>query len=258
VTVFLNEDDSHVQITVSDTGIGIEPEFLPHVVERFWQADASTTRRHGGLGLGLSIVLHLVELHGGTVEAASAGKNQGASFTVKLPAAARHAEVSAGKPLAPALRRRPLSHSDGKLLDLKGVRVLVVEDEPDTLDLILQILAEHHAEVWTARSAVEALAELDRGRPMVLVSDIGMPQEDGYVLIQKVRQLPREQGGSVPALALTAFAREDDCARALLAGYQMHLAKPVKPLDLVAHVASLAGRINCEDGRKRCGRVHVE
>ncbi|XYI02381.1 response regulator [Sorangium sp. So ce1128] len=243
VMVSLKHGDSHVQITVSDTGLGIEPEFLPHVFERFRQADASTTRRHGGLGLGLSIVRHLVELHGGTVEAASAGKNQGASFTVKLPSAARHAEVAAGKPPAPAPHRRPFSHSGGEFLDLKGVRVLVVDDEPDTRDLIQQILAEHHAEVRTASSVVEALVELDRGQPMVLVSDIGMPQEDGYALIQKVRQLPQERGGSVPALALTAFAGTEDCTRALLAGYQVHLAKPVEPLKLVEHVASLAGRI---------------
>jgi PAS domain S-box-containing protein len=242
VMVSLRHEDSHVQITVSDTGIGLDPEFLPYVFERFRQADSSSTRQHGGLGLGLSIVKHLTELHGGTVEVASAGKNQGASFTVKLPSAARHAEVAAGNSPAFALRRRPLSDSDDELLDLKGVRVLVVDDDPDTRDLILQILGEHHAEVRTASSTVEALAEFARGQPMVLVSDIGMPQEDGYVLIQKVRQLPQERGGSVPALALTAFAGADDCTRAHLAGYQMHLAKPVKPSELVEHVARLAGR----------------
>ncbi|XYI03994.1 response regulator [Sorangium sp. So ce1128] len=241
VMASLHHDDSQVQITVSDTGVGIEPEFLPHVFERFRQADASSTRRYGGLGLGLSIVRHLVELHGGTVEVASAGKNQGASFTVKLPRAARHAGATAGKPPASALHRGPHLHSGGASFDLKGVRVLVVDDEPDTRNMLLEVLAEHHAEVWTATSAVDALAELDRSQPTVLVSDIGMPQEDGYALIQKVRQLPQERGGSVPALALTAFARAEDCTRALLAGYQMHLAKPVEPSVLVAHVARLAG-----------------
>jgi PAS domain S-box-containing protein len=258
VMVSLRHDDSHVQIKVSDTGIGIEPEFLPHAFERFRQADASTTRRYGGLGLGLSIVRQLVELHGATVEAASAGKNQGASFTVKLASAARHAEAVAGKPPDPALHRRPSLHRGDKSLDLKGVRVLVVEDEPDTRDMILEILAEHHAEVRTATSAAEALAELDRGQLMVLVSDIGMPQEDGYVLIQKVRQLPQERNGSVPALALTGFASAEDRTRALLAGYQMHLAKPVEPSALVAHVASLAGLIQDENDVSRGGRVRLE
>jgi PAS domain S-box-containing protein len=244
VKVSLRHEESWAQITVSDTGIGIEPEFLPHVFDRFRQADASTTRKHGGLGLGLSIVRHLVELHGGTVAAASAGRNQGATFTVTLPSKARYAEVSAEDQPPLARAHLPSRQCGGERPDLKGVRVLVVEDEPDTRALLLQILAEYHAEVRIAGSVVEALAELDRDQPMVLVSDIGMPQEDGYALIRKVRQLPQERGGSVPALALTAFARAEDNTRALLAGYQMHLAKPVKPSDLVAHVASLAGRVH--------------
>jgi PAS domain S-box-containing protein len=242
VKVSLRREGSYAHLAVSDTGIGIDPEFLPYVFEQFRQADASTTREHGGLGLGLSIVQHLVELHGGTVEAASAGKDQGASITVKLPLEVKHAEALAGEQPPSMPQRRPLWCRGGELLDLKGVRVLVVDDEPDTRELLLRILAECHAEVRTAGSVVEALAELDRDQPMVLVSDIGMPQEGGYELIQKVRQLPQERGGSVPALALTAFARAEDRTRALMAGYQMHLAKPVKPSDLVAHVASLAGR----------------
>lgn len=242
IKVLLRREGSYAHLVVSDSGIGIDPKFLPHVFEQFRQADASTTREHGGLGLGLSIVQHLVQLHGGTVEAASAGKGQGASFTVKLPLEAEHAKVLAGERPSSMPQRRPLWHRGGELLSLTGVRVLVVDDEPDTRELLLRILVECHAEVRTAGSVVEALAELDRNQPTVLVSDIGMPQEGGYELIQKVRQLPQERGGSVPALALTAFARAEDRARALMAGYQMHLAKPVKPSELVAHVASLAGR----------------
>ncbi|WP_437587452.1 response regulator [Sorangium sp. So ce1000] len=242
VKVSLRREGSYAHLAVSDTGIGIDPDFLPYVFEQFRQEDASATREHGGLGLGLSIVRHLVELQGGTVEASSAGKGQGASFTVKLPLEAKHAEALAGGEPPSTPQRRPLWHRGGELLNLKGVRVLVVDDEPDTRELLLRILAECQAEVRTAGSVVEALAELERDQPMVLVSDIGMPQEGGYELIQKIRQLPQERGGSVPALALTAFARAEDRARALMAGYQMHLAKPVKPPDLVAHVATLAGR----------------
>ncbi|WP_438032781.1 response regulator [Sorangium sp. So ce204] len=244
VKVSLRREGSYARLAVSDTGIGIAPEFLPYVFEQFRQADASTTREYGGLGLGLSIVQHLVGLHGGTVEAASAGKDLGASFTVTLPLSAKNAEALArGEP--PSMpQRRPSWHRAGELLSLKGVRVLVVDDEPDTRELLLRILTECQAEVRTAGSVVEALAELERDQPTVLVSDIGMPHEGGYELIQKVRQLPEERGGSVPALALTAFARAEDRARALMAGYQMHLAKPVKPPDLVAHVATLAGRIH--------------
>jgi PAS domain S-box-containing protein len=241
VKVSLSQQGPHVQISVSDTGIGIEPEFLPHVFEPFRQADASSTRRHGGLGMGLAIVLCLAELHGGTVEVASSGKDQGASFTVKLPREAIPAGARAAR--APAVtRRRASSDLSGRLVDLEGVRVLVVDDEPDTRDLVGLVLAEHHAEVQTVGSAAEAMAELTRFRPMVLVCDIGMPEEDGYSLIQKVRRLPLEQGGAVPALALTAFARAEDRTRAILEGYQMHLAKPVEPLELMAYVASLAGR----------------
>ncbi|MDI1482940.1 response regulator [Polyangium sp. y55x31] len=255
VEVSLRREGSYARLAVSDTGIGIDSAFLPHVFEQFRQADASTTREHGGLGLGLSIVQHLVELHGGTVEAASRGKGQGACFTVKLPLDAKHAKGLAGERPPSMPQRRPLWHRGGELLSLTGVRVLVVDDEPDTRELLLRILVECHAEVRTAGSVVEALAELDRVQPTVLVSDIGMPQEGGYELIQKVRQLPQERGGSVPALALTAFARAEDRARALLAGYQMHLAKPVKPSELVAHVASLAGRYHAAAETSPDGRI---
>ncbi len=243
VRVSLGCQDSHVKIAVSDTGIGIEPEFLPHVFEPFRQEDASSTRRHGGLGLGLAIVLCLVELHGGTVEVTSEGKGHGACFTVSLPSEASQAGVV--RPPA-ATCRRGSSDLSGRLMDLEGVRVLVVDDEADTRELVGLVLAEHHAEVQTAGSAAEALAKLPRFHPMVLVSDIGMPEEDGYALIQKVRRLPQEQGGAVSALALTAFARAEDRTRAILAGYQMYLAKLVEPWELVAYVASLAGRTSSE------------
>jgi CheY-like chemotaxis protein len=170
---------------------------------------------------------------------ASAGKDQGASFTVELPREA--SQAGAGRPPAAACRRASSDIGSG-LVELEGVRVLVVDDEPDTRELMGLILEEHHAEVQTAGSAAEALAVLARCRPMVLVSDIGMPGEDGYALIQKVRRLPPEQGGAVPALALTAFVRAEDRTRAILEGYQLHLAKPVEPWVLASHVASLAGR----------------
>jgi len=252
VKVSLRREVSHAALTVSDTGIGIDATFLPHMFEQFRQADPSTTREHRGLGLGLSIVRHLVELHGGTVDAFSAGKNQGARFTVRLPLAAKQDKEGDLPPPSP---RRILRYRGEELSELKGVRVLVVEDEPDTRDLILRILAERQAEVRTAGSVVEALAELGRDRPMVLVSDIGMPQEDGYALIQKVRQLPEERGGNVPALALTAFARAEDRARALRAGYQMHLAKPVIASDLIAGVATLAGRGTSGGGTSQEGHI---
>jgi len=243
VQVLLRHCGSDVQVTVSDTGVGIEPEFLGHVFERFRQADASTTRRHGGLGLGLAIVRHLVELLGGTVEVASAGKNRGAMFTVNLPRSVRHTEVATGPP--PPSMGRPVSlDCSDDLVNLTGVRVLVVDDESDTRELIERTLAQHHAEVRTVGSAVEALIELNQGWPTVLVSDIGMPQMDGYTLIQNVRRLPKERGGRVPALALTAFARAEDRVRAISEGYQMHLTKPVEPWELLAYVASLAGRTN--------------
>jgi CheY-like chemotaxis protein/two-component sensor histidine kinase len=242
VKVSLLHEGTHAQITVSDTGIGIDPAFVPHIFERFRQADASTTRRYGGLGLGLAIVRHLVELLGGTVEVASAGKDQGASFTVKLPLSMRQSEIVAGAP-PPAIGCRGSWASGDDPVDLTGVRVLVVDDEPDARELIGRILAEHHMEVRTAGSAAEALAAFDEGWPMVLVSDISMPEEDGYALIRRVRRLPQERGGSVPALALTAFARAEDRARAISEGYQMHLTKPVKPWELLAYVSRLAGRI---------------
>jgi signal transduction histidine kinase/CheY-like chemotaxis protein len=238
--VRLERVNSHVEIIVADNGIGIAREFLPYVFDRFRQLDASTTRQQGGLGLGLSIVRHLVELHGGTVEVKSPGAGQGSTFIVRLPLSIAHL-----KPADPA-RVHPRAEVQGgdpckedPTLDLRGIRVLVVDDEPDARETLQQILEHCNAEVQTAASAREALEVLPRWRPDVLLSDIGMPGQDGYELIRRVRELPPESGGRTPAAALTAFARPEDRRRALLAGFQMHIAKPVEVKELAAVVANL-------------------
>lgn len=246
VRVVLECVHSHLEVSVSDSGEGIAPEFLPHVFDRFRQADASTTRHHGGLGLGLAIVKQLVELHGGTVRAGSAGVGQGTSFRVMLPLRALRPEDdgAAGErrhPRAGAADAPPPPLSEQ--LPLRGVNVLVVDDEADARTLIRRLLEDREANVRTAGSAAEAMALFLAERPDVLVSDIGMPGEDGYALIGQVRALGPGQGGATPALALTAYARSEDRLKALLAGFQMHLAKPVETLELLATVASLAGRV---------------
>ncbi|HEX9941489.1 MAG TPA: response regulator [Thermoanaerobaculia bacterium] len=237
VEVRLSESAPNALIQVSDTGIGIRPDFLPYVFDRFRQAESSLTRSHGGLGLGLSIVRHMVELHGGTVEVDSVGEGQGATFTVRLPLRAELAEAS-------PLEGRPAASSRVWSLPdlLKDVRVLVVEDEEDTRDLLVTALEQCGAEVAAVGSVPAALAAFDRATPDVLVSDIGIPEEDGYSLIHKVRSREAGNGGKVPAAALTAYARAEDRLRALEAGFQTHLAKPVDPSELVATVARLAGR----------------
>ena len=239
VEVRLERIASHVEMTISDTGQGIAPEFLPHVFDRFRQSDSSSTRRHGGLGLGLSIVSQLVELHGGTVKAESPGTGEGTNFKVILPLLSVHHELSAGKMTRPPIKSSPLPHWQPSLDDL---RVLVVDDEPDARELIALVLTGRGAEVVVVGSAVEALAEMERGRFDVLVSDIGMPLMDGYQLISKIRQLPMERGGKIPAAALTAYAGVEDRMRALSAGYQIHIPKPVEPAELTTVVANLAGR----------------
>jgi signal transduction histidine kinase/ActR/RegA family two-component response regulator len=238
VQVSLERVNSHVEITVSDTGQGIAPEFLPHVFERFRQADSSSTRSKGGLGLGLSIVKHLVELHGGAVRAKSRGVGQGATFVVELPVmAVHHNEERREHPTTPTAMPPELA-----LPELQGIRLLVVDDALDARELIEHILKIAGAEVVTAASASEAMQLLTNSEfcPHVILSDIGMPVEDGYQLMQQVRQLPAEQGGRTPAIALTAFARSEDRTRALRAGYQAHVAKPVEPGELLAVIASLA------------------
>ncbi len=230
-----------MEIRVSDSGIGIPPEFLPYVFDRFRQAESTTTRQHGGLGLGLSIVRHLVELHGGTVEVESSGDGRGAVFTVRLPVRpASSTGAAAETAAAPAGEDAPPMGDCPDLL--AGVRVLVLDDEADTRDLLVTTLEHCGAFVTAAASVAEALAALDRSMPDVLVSDIGVPGEDGYSLIRKVRAREAERGGHLPAAALTAYARTEDRLRALAAGFQTHIAKPVDPSELVARVAALVGR----------------
>ncbi|MHA3772486.1 PAS domain S-box protein [Verrucomicrobiota bacterium sgz303538] len=242
IQVLLERVNSHLEVSVIDTGEGIRPEFLPHVFDRFRQADASTTRRHGGLGLGLAIVKQLVELHGGTVLAKSGGLGCGTTFTVSLPLTVIHPE-----PKGAVERRHPEAESiEGLDLDsclkLDGVRVLAVDDEPDARALVKRLLENCHAVVRTAGSAREALKLFKEEQPDVLISDIGMPEEDGYALIRRIRALGPEHGGNVPALALTAYARAEDRMKAIRAGFQMHVPKPVEGAELLTMVASLAGK----------------
>jgi PAS domain S-box-containing protein len=240
VQVSLQRITSHVEITVSDTGCGISREFLPFVFDRFRQADASTTRAHGGLGLGLSIVRHLTEMHGGTVSAYSPGKQQGSTFVVRLPLTSRQAEV--GGKAVPYPNTGYIAGDSSRIL--QGVKVLVVDDEPDTLELLRIVLELSGALVVTANSAAKALERLEETDPDVLLSDIGMPDKDGFDLIREVRSLPPERGGRVPAVALTAYTRAEDRTTTLAAGFDMHIPKPVQPADVVAAVANLTPRIS--------------
>lgn len=239
VRILLQRADSHVEISVADTGIGIKPGFLPHVFERFRQGDPSTTRPYGGLGLGLAIVKHLIELHGGTVKADSQGEGHGCTFSVNLPLMAVYAPAARPERVYPD--GRPASRSF-EPVDLSGIKILVVDDEPDARDLIRRVLEECKAEVLTAASASEALTMIEPERPHLLVSDIGMPEIDGYEFLREVRTLNQKLGVHIPALALTAYAGPEDKTRALRAGFLVHMAKPVEPSALVATLASLAGR----------------
>ena len=223
------------RLVVSDTGKGIDPEFLPLIFDRFRQADSSSTRAHAGLGLGLAIVRHLVELHGGTVAAQSAGPGAGTEMTVELPAAA----PALREPQGQALERRGQEHPAGSL---DGVKILIVDDNTDTCDLLATIFTAEGAVTSAALSAREALEGFDRVRPDVLVSDIAMPGMSGYDLVRRLRQRSREEGGAVPAVALTAYARLDDRDRALAAGFQAYLCKPANPAELVTVVLQLLGR----------------
>jgi PAS domain S-box-containing protein len=243
IQVILERINSHLELSVSDTGEGIAPEFLPHIFERFRQADASTTRRHAGLGLGLSIVKQLVELHGGTIRAKSPGLGHGSTFIILLPVAIAELTNASLK----SDREPPRADSAGPLLveppSLYNLTILVVDDDPDARNLLKRILSDEGASVLAASSTLEALEILLRTRPDLLVSDIAMPESDGYDLIRKVRSLGSADGGSIPAVALTAFARSEDRQRALLAGYQIHVSKPVDPAELVAVCANIAGRL---------------
>ncbi|HEX7281125.1 MAG TPA: ATP-binding protein, partial [Vicinamibacterales bacterium] len=230
--------NSHVEIVVSDTGVGIRKEFLPYVFERFRQGDSGPTRKTGGLGLGLAIVRHIIEMHGGTVAAESEGEDQGATFTVRLPLMIVQPSAKLQKREHPIAEQQvPLQKMSG----LEGVHVLAVDDEEDSLGLLRTVLESAGARVTVASSARAALGIIANAKPDVLVADIGMPEMDGFDLIKRVRELPGPIA-EVPAAALTAFARSEDRTRALQHGFEMHLAKPVDPGELVASVATLVRR----------------
>ena len=228
--VTLATHGSRLEISVRDNGIGIRPEFLPHVFESFRQADSSSSRAHGGLGLGLAIVKRLVELHGGDVRAESEGEGCGTALTVTLPLLPLAGVDSVADP-----------EPHAAMIRLDGISVLVVEDHPDGRDLLITMLAGVGAAVFSAGNAADGLALLKRERPNVLVSDLELPGESGYELIQKVRALPPGAGGLTPAIALTAYARTDDRMQALAAGFQSHLAKPALPEELAAAIAAVMG-----------------
>jgi PAS domain S-box-containing protein len=245
VQVTLERVNSHVEISVADSGQGIAGEFLPFVFERFRQADASSTRRHGGLGLGLAIVKQLVELHGGSVHAKSQGEQSGSTFIIHLPLAVAYQ----ARPADEVHPRVPRRHDEQTAaISLEGLTVLVVDDESDARDLIGRLLESCRATVICAASAEEALEHVATSKPDVIVSDIGMPAIDGYDFMRQVRARPAAEGGNTPAVALTAFARSEDRTRALRAGYQLHVSKPVEPAELVTCVASLTGRAGVDHG----------
>jgi PAS domain S-box-containing protein len=239
IQVRLERINSSVEIIVSDTGIGIPPDFLEHVFERFRQADSGTTREHAGLGLGLSIVRKLAELHGGTVSASSGGPGTGATFRVRLPVMIVHPEAREDKRLHPRQDPKPLVE---RLPDLSGTHVLAVDDEPDALKLLADILQAAGARVTTARSGAAALDKIGTASPDVLVADLGMPLMDGFELIRRLRESDNQAVRDVPAAALTAYARSEDRARTLQGGFEMHLAKPVDPVELASAVKALARR----------------
>jgi PAS domain S-box-containing protein len=240
IDVRLARSESQIEVTVADNGQGVAPDLLPHLFERFRQGDARTTRTHGGLGLGLAIVKQLVEMHGGTVSAASEGEGKGSKFTVRIPLSATPQPAPPG-PGDPALRHHDTREAPGRpplLTRLDGVRVLVVDDEPDARDLMKRLLRETAAEVADAGDVPQALELIRSFRPHVLVSDIGMPLQDGYNLIRQVRERGHT-AADLPAIALTAFARPEDQRRALQAGYQVHIAKPIDPSELTSVIAKL-------------------
>jgi CheY-like chemotaxis protein/anti-sigma regulatory factor (Ser/Thr protein kinase) len=236
VSVQMRREGGAIEIQVADTGSGIAPDFLPYVFDRFRQGDASTTRHHGGLGPGLAIVGHLVESHGGTVTAESDGSGRGSRFTVRLPFGP--VPVAEGQP-APDRAKKEADVFRLVLRSLQNVRVLVVDDEPDTCELVKMTLKQYGATVATVASAAEALAVFVEFAPGVVVADIGIPGEDGYSLIRRLRRLPPGQGGKTPAIALTACAQRQDREQALEAGFDLHLAKPAEPSELAWAIVSL-------------------
>jgi CheY-like chemotaxis protein/anti-sigma regulatory factor (Ser/Thr protein kinase) len=235
VQIVLERVNSHVEISIADTGIGIRSEFLPFVFDRFRQGDPSTTRRYGGLGLGLSIVRNLVELHGGSVRVKSPGENQGSTFVVILPIS--HVRADESELRMNARSPDPLESID--LPQLENVSVLIVDDEPDGRALTARILEGRGAQPTCVSSAAEALESLSRSRFDILLSDIGMPDMDGFELIRRVRLLDASRTGPMPAIAITAYARSEDRQRSLLAGFHMHLSKPIEARELIASIAGL-------------------
>jgi len=236
VQIQLQRVSSHVELLVSDTGQGIQPDLLPYVFDRLRQGDSSSTRSHGGLGLGLALVRHFVELHGGIVFAESPGEGRGATFVVKLP-------LMTARPSELAAERTPPTFQRASAQSLVGLRILVVDDDPTAVDLNREILSQAGAEVRGCTSGTDALQILQQWRPAVLVSDIEMPGLDGYALLRQIRALDPDQGGKTPAVALSAYDRPEDRVRSLRAGFNFHVSKPVEPDELTAIVASLAGRV---------------
>ena len=240
IRVGVQKTAGHVEMSVDDNGVGIDPEFLPYIFDRFRQGDGSTTRRHGGLGLGLAIVRHLVELHQGRITVQSKGKDQGTTVLITLPLAFAPGTRESGDQPTREFQHGDMSLETTHLLD--GLRVLVVDDEPDTRSLLNTILTRSGSEVRCCGSAANAIQEFKNWTPDVLVSDIGMPDEDGYVLIKKLRQQKSKRVSGIPAIALTAYATPDDRAQVLAAGFQMHVAKPIEPETLVSSIATAVGR----------------
>ena len=239
VQVTVERVNSHIELSVSDTGQGIDPEFLPHVFDRFSQAEGPLNKQHKGLGLGLAIVKHLAEMHGGSVRAKSGGVGKGSTFIVSLPISIVRS-LTAGEQ-----RDHPAASIESDLPpppDLAGVHVMVVDDDQDALEMVKRVLEKSNAKVTICESGAACLKDLAALRPNVLITDIGMPQMDGYSLIKAVRALPPDSGGTTPALALTAHARSDDRSRAMLCGFDIHVARPVEPSELIAVVARLARR----------------
>jgi CheY-like chemotaxis protein len=241
IQIALRRQNSHAEVVVSDNGIGIDPEVMPFIFERFRQGDAGTSRKYGGLGLGLAIARHLSELHGGMISAHSGGLGMGTEFTIQLPIVEKiDSEVAAnGASAHPSASQSSFT----QLPSLEGLRILVVDDEADTREVVAAALSQAGAEVASVANAAAAMDLILRWKPNVLVSDIGMPEEDGYALIRKVRALGKEQGGDIPAVALTAFARTNDRLKVLSSGYQMHVPKPVEPMELATVINSLMRRI---------------